>query len=705
MLRFVARLLSPCLVVLAASTASVWAGQTPVHWVARHGLSAADYQKAFDQFGKDFELASVSGYLDKGQLRYAALWREPAKAEPWAARHGLSAADFTKAITDLAKDGLSLVYVDGYEVNGTPLFAGIWRKTSGGPPVVKLAMDSAQYQAEFDANGKAGMRLEHVAGYTHNGAAVYAAIWDKASGPDWVARHGLTGPEYQQAFDDYAKQGFRLKEVSGYSPGGADHYAAIWEKGGDGAPWIAHNGDPLSDYQTQFDIDRFQGWQPLYVQAFTSGGTARFDTIWESPFSGADLNALQTQLPEATKRAGVAGFSVAIARNGELLYATGVGLADKEAGTSMNVNHRLRVGSVSKSISSVAIFRLIEAGATYGNGKKLTLNSPIMGPDGILPDLKAPPQLPQLASAQVHHVLEHTAGLPGQLTNEEVSDPTNCSAGNLVQRINYAIAQVKPIPAPPAAGPSNGGPIPRAPGTVFDYSNIDFGIAQAIIERVKQTSYGSAVKQLVFAPAGLTEPGIFHIGPYDPSLGEAKQYLVNGDYAEYFAAKTCDNLPPNVGAGGWDMSAKDLLRYLTSVDGLPSPPDIVNANERTDMLHSPSQDNPSDKALSSGYARGWIIGGWGACNAGWNILQGHNGGVAGGFSNMFFLKEGEFSFVVIGNQDPTSAGTCVPSADPGKSNPAPVACGGKNQPFCGDEETARVIDLIRRVNWPNYNLF
>ena len=119
----------------------------------------------------------------------------------------------------------------------------------------------------------------------------------------------------------------------------------------------------------------------------------------------------------------------------------------------MNVNHRLRVGSVSKSISSVAIFRLIEAGATYGNGKKLTLNSPIMGPDGILPDLKAPPQLPEFASAQVHHILEHMAGLPGQLTNEEVSDPTNCSAGNLVQRINYAIAQVKPIPALPPRAP------------------------------------------------------------------------------------------------------------------------------------------------------------------------------------------------------------------------------------------------------------
>ncbi len=416
MLKLVTRLLLSCLVSLAASAPPVWAGQTPLHWVARHGLSSADYQKAFDQFGKDgFELASVSGYLDNGQLRYAALWRQPASAEPWAARHGLSAADFTRAIDDLGKSGLSLVYVDGYEVGGTPLFAGIWRKSAAGLPVVKLAMDGAQYQAEFDAMLKQGFRLQHVAGYTHSGAAVYAAIWNKTGGPEWVARHGLTGAQYQQAFDDFAKQGFRLKEVSGYSPGGSDHYAAIWEKGGDGAPWIAHNGVPLSAYQTSFDVDRYQGWQPLYVQAFTSGGSARFDTIWESPFNGADLDALQSKLLKATQSVHVAGLSIAIARNGRLLYASGLGMADKEAGVAMTVNHRMRVGSVSKTITSVAIFRLIQSGATYGGGKKLTLDSPITGPDGILPDLEAP-QLTQFASTKLHHILEHTAGLPGQLS-------------------------------------------------------------------------------------------------------------------------------------------------------------------------------------------------------------------------------------------------------------------------------------------------
>jgi CubicO group peptidase (beta-lactamase class C family) len=264
------------------------------------------------------------------------------------------------------------------------------------------------------------------------------------------------------------------------------------------------------------------------------------------------------------------------------------------------------------------------------------------------------------------------------------------------------IAQVKPIPAPPPGGPANGGPIPRAPGVAFDYSNIDFAIAQAVIERVKQGPYAAAVMQQVFSPAGLTQPTIFHTGPYDASLGEAKQYAKDGTYAVY---STCDNLPPNVGAGGWDMSAKDLLRYLVAVDALPSPPDILNANERTDMLHSPAVDTPADPALNGGYARGWQIGGWGACSASWNIVQGHNGGINGGFSDMYFLAEGGFSFVLIANQEAAAAGTCTPSAPAGAANPAPISCGGKNQPTCADEPIARIIDLIRRVDWPNYDLF
>ena len=50
-----------------------------LQWVGRHGLTASEYQKAFDQqFAAGFRLVSVSGYSDTGIARYAAIWHQDA---------------------------------------------------------------------------------------------------------------------------------------------------------------------------------------------------------------------------------------------------------------------------------------------------------------------------------------------------------------------------------------------------------------------------------------------------------------------------------------------------------------------------------------------------------------------------------------------------------------------------------------------------
>ena len=46
-----------------------------------------------------------------------------------------------------------------------------------------------------------------------------AALWTKKSGAAWVARHGLTAQQYQSAFSDYVKKGYRLTFVNGYAVG------------------------------------------------------------------------------------------------------------------------------------------------------------------------------------------------------------------------------------------------------------------------------------------------------------------------------------------------------------------------------------------------------------------------------------------------------------------------------------------------------
>src|SRR5947209_2391155 len=91
-------------------------------------------------------------------------------------------------------------------------------------------MTPAQFQSTFDELFKQGYRLVHISGYETAGQERFAAIFDKSGGPAWQARHHMSGADFQKAFDDFSKQGFRLKEVSGYNVGGQDMYAAIWEK-------------------------------------------------------------------------------------------------------------------------------------------------------------------------------------------------------------------------------------------------------------------------------------------------------------------------------------------------------------------------------------------------------------------------------------------------------------------------------------------
>src|SRR5271154_216973 len=79
----------------------------------------------------------------------------------------------------------------------------------------------------------------------------------------------------------------------------------------------------------------------------------------------------------------VPGLSVAIAGNGAILYERGFGYADREE--RVTPAHLFRIASVSKPITSVALFRLMEE-------KRLTLEDTVFGPGGILGEaFGAPP--------------------------------------------------------------------------------------------------------------------------------------------------------------------------------------------------------------------------------------------------------------------------------------------------------------------------
>ena len=78
----------------------------------------------------------------------------------------------------------------------------------------------------------------------------------------------------------------------------------------------------------------------------------------------------RTMAQELLSTAQLPGFSIAIAKDGRIVFAEGFGFADLETGRKVTADTQFRAASVSKIITATALATLLESG-------HLTLDSPI----------------------------------------------------------------------------------------------------------------------------------------------------------------------------------------------------------------------------------------------------------------------------------------------------------------------------------------
>jgi CubicO group peptidase (beta-lactamase class C family) len=99
------------------------------------------------------------------------------------------------------------------------------------------------------------------------------------------------------------------------------------------------------------------------------------------------------------------GLSVAIAMKGEPVYVEAFGFADKERHEPLTTQHRFRIASVTKPITSAAALLLMQTG-------RLRLADRVFGPNSILGDeYKTPPDRQDIEKITVEHLLTHTQGV------------------------------------------------------------------------------------------------------------------------------------------------------------------------------------------------------------------------------------------------------------------------------------------------------
>ncbi len=212
-----------------AAYAAIWEKKNIPASEFRHGLSGAQYQAVFSNLTQQgFRPAFINGFAVNGQDYYNAIFEKTGGPE-YIARHGISAADYQK-VFDEAK-GFRPKIISAFTVNGQARFAGVWIKDNSVAWVARHNLNPQQYQTEFNKWTQQGYKVACISGYTVNGQEMYAAVWEKQNGPLWAARHGIQGKFYQYEFDNFYYQGYRPRFINAYNVGNQDKFAGVWDNG------------------------------------------------------------------------------------------------------------------------------------------------------------------------------------------------------------------------------------------------------------------------------------------------------------------------------------------------------------------------------------------------------------------------------------------------------------------------------------------
>ena len=264
----------------------------------------------------------------------------------------------------------------------------------------------------------------------------------------------------------------------------------------------------------------------------------------------------------------IPGLSVAIAAHGDLVYQQGFGFADLDKRESAMASNLFRIASVSKPITSVAVFDLIERG-------KLNLEQFVFGPDGILHSDFGESHRPFVNEIRLKHLLTHTCGgWPNDAT-----DPMFHNIGmNHKQLIKWTLANI---------------PLTYQPGQHYAYSNFGYCVVGRVIEKVTGMTYEIHVRDTILRSCGISDMQISGNTQRDRAPGEVKYYSPPGEEPYKMNVRRMDS------HGGWLASAPDLVRFLVHVDGFPNPPDILHPTSILEMTTATTA-NPQ-------YAKGWAV--------------------------------------------------------------------------------------------------
>jgi N-acyl-D-amino-acid deacylase len=377
---------------------------------------------------------------------------------------------------------------------------------------------------------------------------------------------------------------------------------------------------------------------------------------------GAGVERIDSAMNGVMNRHAPPGISVAVARDGKLVFAKAYGFANIAGTEALTPDHMFRVASVSKPVTGIAVLRAAEQGLLGFDEKAFDVLAsylPLNGAD------------PRIGDIEIWHLMHHTGGWN---LYDYPSDP-------LFRSLEVAQVVNSTMPPDPQALTRWIAMQPLAfdPGSNFAYTNIGFVLLGRILEQASGLTYEDFVQQHVLQPAGITRARLGGITKGERLPGEVEyESFSNSIWKSVFDGTTVIPEPAYGGlnllgfdaSSAWVFSAVDLVKLAAASDGNSAYPDIISSQSFDTMIER------GTPAGSSVIGVAWFLGlDSNGVTTEWN----HFGGMPGTVSLLARLRSGVIVAVITNT--------------------------ARNQNFTDDLFNSTISAVNGITDWPDVDLF
>jgi CubicO group peptidase (beta-lactamase class C family) len=320
----------------------------------------------------------------------------------------------------------------------------------------------------------------------------------------------------------------------------------------------------------------------------------------------------------------VAGVAVAVLRDGKLVFAKGYGHANLELASPVNARTVFRIGSLTKQFTAAGVLLLAEQGKLKIDDK-LSLYLP---------------NFPRADEVTLRDLLNHTSGIH------------NFTEGPVIDKISTSGATVKELVADIA---SQSPLYDFDPGKGWWYSNSNYALLGAVIEKASGESWGAFMKTEIFHKLGMADTAADAARDVVP--GRASGYSLIGGAAGKFRNADFTDMSVPYAAGALRSTALDVARWNAALfGGQLLKPASLKEMLAPGRLRNGAEDQtaiawPGGKAFAppAGYVPGAYAFGLDHHSENGRRIIGHDGSIAGFDAVMQNYIDESLTIIVLTN--------------------------------------------------------